>query len=166
MKRAVPVMLLASLEANPVTCNLGKQKFGSRDESLSANDVDVEMRRSQHPPQSHPKREKHFRATRVGDVTEINNVAGLPAKPFTEPVGDFAFGRRVVAADEQIVIARQTRGSDHDVAVHRVKRLHDAHIGKFTLSLFSTAAWNVAPTAGDEEISSILVTEQGCAESG
>jgi hypothetical protein len=30
------------------------------------------------PPQSHPEREKHFCAARVGDVTEIDHVASLP----------------------------------------------------------------------------------------
>ena len=53
------------------------------------------MRRSQHTPKAHPEGEKHFRAARVGNVAEVNNVAGLPAEPFAEPVGDFAFGRRV-----------------------------------------------------------------------
>lgn len=47
------------------------------------------------------------------------------------------FGRGVVAADEQIVVALHTRWSDHEVAVYRVQSLHDAHIGKFTLSLFA-----------------------------
>jgi hypothetical protein len=47
----------------------------SLDVSLSANDVDVEVRRSQHAPQSHPKREKHFGPARVTDVAEVNNVA-------------------------------------------------------------------------------------------
>jgi len=36
------------------------------------------MRRSQHTPKAHPEGEKHFRAARVGNVAEVNNVAGLP----------------------------------------------------------------------------------------
>jgi len=63
------------------------------------------MRRSQHTPKAHPEGEKHFRAARVGNVAEVNNVAGLPAEPFAEPVGDSAFGRRVVAAEKQILVA-------------------------------------------------------------
>jgi hypothetical protein len=48
--------------------------------SLSANDVNVEMRMADDAPQAHPKREKHFRAARVSDVAEVNDVAGLPAE--------------------------------------------------------------------------------------
>ena len=107
------------------------------DVSLSANDVNVEVRRSQYGPQSHPKREKHFRAARVADVAEVNNVAGLPAEPFAKPVGDFPLGRCVVATDEQVVIAWHTRRINHDVAVYGVEGLHHAHVGKFALDLFS-----------------------------
>src|SRR5262249_25030724 len=74
---------------------------------------------------------------RVGDVAKVDNVVGLPAEPFAEPVGDFAFGRRVVAADEQVVVARHTGRSNHDVAVHRIERLHDAYVREFPLHLFA-----------------------------
>ena len=76
--------------------------------------MDVEVRRSQHAPQSHPKREKHFRAARVADVAEVNNVAGLPAEPFAKPVCDFALGLRVIATDEQVVITWDPRWINHD----------------------------------------------------
>jgi hypothetical protein len=62
---------------------------------------------------------------------------GFPAEPFAKPVGDFALGRRVVPTVEQVVIAWQTRWINHDVVVHRIERLHNAHVGKFTLDLFS-----------------------------
>jgi hypothetical protein len=78
-------------------------------EPSSANDVNVEVRRSQYAPQSHPKREKHFSAARVADVAEVDNVAGLPAEPFAKAVSDFAFCRRVVAADEQLVVTGHAR---------------------------------------------------------
>src|SRR5215472_16187059 len=61
--------------------------------SRASNDMDVEVRGPQYAPQAHPQRQKHLRATRVGDVAKVDNVGGLPAEPFAEPVGDFAFGR-------------------------------------------------------------------------
>src|SRR5262245_47708516 len=36
--------------------------------------------------QSSPKRQEHLRAARVGDVAEVNDVAGLPAEPLAKPV--------------------------------------------------------------------------------
>src|SRR5262249_7965951 len=104
---------------------------------LSANDVNVEMRRSQHTPQPYPERKKHLRAARVGDVAKINDVAGLPAEPLGKPVGDFAFRRSVIAADEQLVLARHARRRNHDVAINRVERFDYAHVGKFALRLLA-----------------------------
>jgi hypothetical protein len=72
------------------------------------------MRMADDAPQAHPMSEEHFRAARVGDVAEVNDVARLPAKPFAEPVRDLALRRSVVAVDEEVVIAGHTRRSNHD----------------------------------------------------
>jgi hypothetical protein len=50
---------------------------------------------------------------------------------------DFALGRQIIAADEQMMLARQARRSDHDLAVNCIERLDDAHFGKFRLDQFT-----------------------------
>src|SRR5215831_12387647 len=85
--------------------------------SLSANDVDVEVRIADDAPQTHPQGQKHLRAARVGDVAKVNDAGGLPAEPLAKPVCDLAFGGGVVAANEQVVVARNARRSNHDFAV-------------------------------------------------
>src|SRR5215510_14429770 len=72
----------------------------------STNHMDVEMRRSYHAPQPHPQRQEHFSSARARDVPEVNNIGGSPTEPFAEPAGDFAFGRCVIATNEQVVISR------------------------------------------------------------
>src|SRR5262245_30332073 len=126
-------MGLLYIATGTATCNNSASGNIISFRSFLANNVNVEMRRSQRVPQPHPQREKHLRAARVGDVPEVNDVPGLPAEPFGKPVGHFAFGRRVVAADEQLVIARYPGRRNHDLAIHPVERLHYPHLGKFAL---------------------------------
>jgi hypothetical protein len=54
------------------------------------------------------------------------------SQPVTLPLGPC-----VVAADKEVVIARQERSLYHDLAVHHVERLYDPHVGKLALNLFS-----------------------------
>src|SRR5262249_61909779 len=87
--------------------------------------------------QSHPERHHHFRASRSGYVADVDDVVDLPAEPFVEVLGDFFLRIRVVAADEEIVIAGNARRFDHDVAVHSVERLDNAREWKRALNLFA-----------------------------
>jgi hypothetical protein len=73
--------------------------------STSLHHANVEMRVSDDAPQAYPKREKHFRATRISDVAEINDVVRLPAEPLAKIFCHFALRRRFVAADKEVVIA-------------------------------------------------------------
>src|SRR5262245_51192971 len=94
--------------------------------SLASHDLPIEVRITDHvlePPR--PKRHHHFRSTRSGDVTDINNVVGLPAKPIVHVLSDLFLCHRIVAADEQIVIARDTRRFNHNIANYGIKRFHD-----------------------------------------
>src|SRR5215475_1339570 len=82
--------------------------------SLASHDLPIEMRMTYHAlEQSHPEGHHHFRATRSGDVANVDNVIRLPAEPIAEMSGDFPFRGSVVAANEQVVIARNTGGVDH-----------------------------------------------------
>ena len=72
-----------------------------------ADHLDVEMRISNDLlKKSQPKWQKHLRPACAGDVAKIDNVLGLPAEPGAEMFNHFFLGRRVVATDEQVVIAR------------------------------------------------------------
>jgi hypothetical protein len=79
-------------------------------------------------PEPHPEREEHLCAARVGDVAEVDDVAGLPTEPFEEAVGDLAFRHRVVATDEQVAsITCSTSKGMHLIWRGRVEK---AIIGK------------------------------------
>src|SRR5262245_36597617 len=104
---------------------------------MTSGDVDVEVWCSEHAPKAHPEGEKNVRPARVGDVAKVNNIARLPAKPFTDPGGHLAFGAGVIATDEQLVVARHARRSDHDFAVHCIECLDDVDVWKFALRLFA-----------------------------
>ena len=83
--------------------------------------------------QSHPQRHHHFRSTRSGDVANVDNVIRLPAEPIAEVLSDSFLCSSIVAADEQVVIARNTGWFDHDVAIYGVKSFHDARFRKSVL---------------------------------
>src|SRR5262249_28986961 len=104
---------------------------------MAADHANVEMPCAQCAPQPQPEREKHFCSARGADVAEVNDVCLFPAEPFTESVADFAFGLRIIAAEKQVVVTRHERRLHHDVAVHRVERLHYARVGEPALHLFA-----------------------------
>ena len=87
--------------------------------------------------QSHPEGHHHFRATRSGDVANVDNVIRLPAEPIAEMSGDFPFRGSVVAANEQVVIARNTGGVDHNVAIYCIERFDDSRLRESFLDSFA-----------------------------
>src|SRR5262249_42278926 len=97
-------------------------------------DVDVHVRALQGAEEPQPQRKHHLGTAGRRYVSEVDD--GLPTE-ITEEPRDLRFGRRVVAADEHVVVAGHEAGIDHHVAVHRVQRLHDASARKCTLDLLA-----------------------------
>src|SRR5262245_47371060 len=98
--------------------------------SIAADHTNVEVPRAKRTPQPQPEREKHFHSASGADVAEVNDIGLFPAEPFTKPLADFPFGLRTIAAEKQVVVTRYERRLHHDVAVHRVERLHHERVGK------------------------------------
>src|SRR5204863_2073406 len=75
--------------------------------SIAANDVVVEIGVTDHTlKQPHPQRHHHFGAAGGGDVAKIDDLARLPAEPLSEISSHILFGHGIVAANEQVMIAR------------------------------------------------------------
>src|SRR5262245_3575090 len=95
------------------------------------------MRMTDFPVEPQPERHPHFHAACAGDVTQVNDIAALPAEPFAEPSGNLALGLGGVAADEQVVVAWQDRGLNHKSAVDGAKGFDHQSVRELTLYLLS-----------------------------
>ena len=74
--------------------------------------------------ESHPERHHHLGAARAPNITEIDHVCRLPAKPFTQELCDLFLRRDIVPTDKEVMVARDAGRFDHDLAIHACKGLH------------------------------------------
>src|SRR5688500_18987117 len=94
----------------------------NRFEGASAHDLEVEQGCAQRAHEPYPDREQHLCAARRGDIAKVDHVA--PAEPLLQQLGNACSRRRIVPANEEVVIApTHPRRVHHHLCVRGVESL-------------------------------------------